>query len=648
MDGLATWLGPGKVSDILAAVKDRALNIKKTNRYCLKTSIMAVIDALPQEIISYILGFLSISDRKEAALVCHKWYAASLHPALLRGVIIKCRPPTNGSFTPVGFVQRKLTHLALGEWDSNMISEDNLVILLSNCSNLLELDLSRCNNLFLSGRLLHKASDCDVLKDSLSNVCSLKLGCLRHMTDVTFKRLVSVMKNLSKISLTSTKMILGSGLYDVNQTSPVMFHFSTFIGFLKERSNQIKTIDVSFTSIHDDALNSLAKIEGLSLTEICLQGCVDISDKGLKALVINQPSLEVLDITGCKDLGSGRTFFSTLVSNLPKLHTLILRKCLRVGMCDVDSLLALPSLTTLDLGEVVNLYDKDLTKGLCGSKPRLTTLRLPFCTDIQDCFITRLCETNYNLVHLDLSSCLKLTDSSVHTITRMLTSLRSLSIRYCSDITDLGLLGYVPDNGLVPHKHYFDHDHEGCNCNRSRESRIFRKPTGMIKEHKTSISKAQTCLETNEKELCMLSDLISLQLLDLSCCIRITDLGVAEAIRFRELRTLNLGGLTKLQDTSVSLVAQHNPSLECVSLRACPAITDQAVKELVKHCPRLSSLDLCQCGTLTDISLVNMESKARRLRNLDISFCSHMTLPGVASLERAVPELKVVFRPHMF
>ena len=571
-----------------------------------------------------------------------------MHPALLKDVIIRCRPPENGNFAPVGFVQRKLTHLSLGDWESNIISEDTLVTLLSNCPNLIELDISRCNNLFLSGRLLHKDADRHSLKESLANVHTLKLGCLRHMTDVTFKRVVSVMENLSKISLTSTNMILGSGLYDVNQTSPAMFHFSTFIGFLKERFDKIKSIDLSFTSVHDEALASLAKVEGLALTEIHLRNCVDISDKGLKDLVLNQPSLEILDITGCKELGSGRMFFSSIVNNLPKLHTLILRKCVRIGMCDVENLSSLPFLTTLDLGEVLNLFDKDLTKGLCGSTPRLTTLSLPFCTELKDNFIIKLCETNFNIVHLDLSSCLKLTDQSLHSITQMLTLLRFLSMRYCSDITDLGLLGYVPENGLVSPKHYFEHDHEGCCCNRVHESRIFRKPTGAIKKHMTSISKAQTCVENGDTELCMLSDLISLQHLDLSCCARITDFGVAKAIHFRELRTLNLGGLTKLQDSSLELVALHNPSLESVSLRACPAITDQAIILLFESCSRLRSLDLCQCGKLSDVSLVTMEAKGRRLRHLDISFCSLMTLACVALLEKAIPDLKVVFRPHIY
>ncbi|RUS68878.1 hypothetical protein EGW08_023357 [Elysia chlorotica] len=611
------------------------------------TEMDTLIDVLPNEILSHMFRFLSISDRKEAALVCHRWYAASLHPALLKDVIVRCRPPESGNFKPVGYVQRKLTHLALGDWESHMVSEDTFVSLLSNCPNLLELDISRCNNLFLSGRFLHKDEDRDCLRTSLANVHTLKLGCLRHMTDVTFKRLVSTMENLSKVSLTSTNFILGNGI--CNQTSPAMFHFSTFNEFLKERSDKMQSVDLSFTSVHDDALSSLAKVEGLTLTEICLHGCIDISDKGLKALILNQPSLEVLDITGCKELGSGRTFFSTIADHLPKLHTLIMRKCLRVGMCDVENLSKLPSLTSIDLGEVLNLFDDDLTKGLCGGdSSRLTSVSLPFCTEIRDCFVVRLCDTNSNLVHLDLSSCLKLTDVSLHNITRMLRSLRFLSVCYCSDITDLGLLGYIPENGGVASKHYFEHDHEGCSCVRARESRIFKKPTGAIKEHRTSISKAQTCLETGDKELCMLSDLVSLQHLDLSCCARITDLGVAEAIRFRELRTLNLGGLTKLHDLSLKLVACHNPSLECVSLRACPAITDEAIITLLENCSRLRSLDVCQCGTLTDTSLINMEIKGRRLRLLDISFCKLMTLSHVASLEKAIPALKVVFRPHIY
>ncbi|XP_005091324.1 dynein regulatory complex subunit 6 isoform X1 [Aplysia californica] len=603
------------------------------------------MDCLPIEVVSHILQFLSVSDRKEAALVSRKWYNASLHPQLQKDVIVKCQPPNQNCLPPTGLVQRKLTHLALGDWETNAMTEEQLVDLLSQCPNLVELDISRCNALFLSGKLLESEKDRNYLREVLSNVRELKLGCLRHMTDVTFLRLVYTMENLEKISLTSANMIFGSGMYDVNGSSSAMLNFSTFLKYVKEKASQLKKIDLSRTSVHDKALAALARTDGLLLDELVLQSCVELSDKGIKTLVTHQRSLQLLDLSGCKELGASKAFFANF-TNLPKLHSLILRKCPKVGQCDIHSLVDISSLRNVDMGEALNLFDKDLIKGLCGPSQKLRSVSLPFCPDLNDMFVVSLCESNPNLTHLDLSSCLKLTDSSLHAITRNLTSLRSLRLAYCRGISDLGMLGYVPEHGLALH-HVFDHDHEGCPCTRERESKIFRKPTGIIEQHNHCISKAHTKVENGE-ELHMLSNLTSLQILDLSYCPRITDFSIARAVNFRELRSLSLNSLPKMSDAAMKTVAQQNPSLETVSVRSNASITDVSVLELVSKCPRLASLDVSQCDGLTDKCLDSLITKAKRLRHLDISFCGNISQEKVAVLEQRLPNVKVIFRPYVY
>lgn len=37
---------------------------------------------------SHILSYLRVSDRKDSALVCKKWYEASLHPALVGDLVV--------------------------------------------------------------------------------------------------------------------------------------------------------------------------------------------------------------------------------------------------------------------------------------------------------------------------------------------------------------------------------------------------------------------------------------------------------------------------------------------------------------------------------------------------------------------------------
>uniref|UniRef100_A0A0B6YUU3 F-box domain-containing protein n=1 Tax=Arion vulgaris TaxID=1028688 RepID=A0A0B6YUU3_9EUPU len=602
------------------------------------------MDHLPEEIISRTFQYLSVSDRKEASLVCRSWYNASLHPMLQRDIIVRCKPLKSNNLPRVGFIRRKLTHLEFGDCDNRQMSEEAIVSLLRECPGLEYLDLSECNSLFLSGRLLSRESDVKTLMHNLVNVRVLKLDRVRHMTDVTFERLVSVMANLEHVSLSSANMIFGSGLFEINQISPAMLHFSTFLKFAQARADKLKNVDLSFTSVHDEAVGSLAKIKNLALDEISLKGCPEISDKGLKLLVGHQHSLKILDISYCKKLGNDSDFFATLANNLPQLHTLKMRKCTKVSQCDVTSLAGIGSLQTLEMGEIPRFFDKDLIKGLCCQGSRLTSLSLPFCPDIGDEFVIQLCKSSYNLIDLDLSSCPRLTDVSLHAITRNLISLQSLRLSCCREISDIGVLGYIPENGVVP-RFSFDFDHDSCPCSRERDSKIFRKPTGLINDHKSCMHKAHISIN-NGDDLHMLSNLQSLRVLDLSYCPRITDHGIAEAVRFKELRSLSLNGLPKINDKAVRSIACHNTSLEDVKLTNNTMISDAAVVELLIHCLQLNSLDLTRCSALTNGCLKAITAYSKKLHHLDLSF-NNMTVQAVAALQSYLPKTKIVFKPHI-
>lgn len=581
-------------------------------------------------------------ERKEASLVSKSWYNASLHPRLQKDLIVRCKPGEKDSLLQVNLTRRKLTHLEFGEGDGNRISEEALVSLLKECSSLELLDLSGCNSLFISGRLLSKDCDVKILKENLSSVRVLKLGRLRHMTDVTFERLVSLMENLEQISLSAVNMIFGSGLYAINHCSPAMLHFTTFLKFLYGRTDKLKSVDLSYTALNDDALAVLAKINNLALDAISLKGCSEISDKGLKLLVGGQHSLKCLDISECKGIGNDKDLFIILANNLPHLHTLVMRNCPKVGQCDVTALSGIRSLRVLDMGEALRMFDRDLIKGLCCQGQRLTGLYMPACPDVGDEFIIELCKSSTNLLDLDLSSCVRLTDASLHAITRSLTSLQTLRLSRCRELSDIGVLGYIPEKGIVP-RFTFDFDHEGCPCSRERDSTVFRKP-GHMKDHRSCLSRAYISLQSGEA-LYMLSNLKSLHVLDLSFCPRITDVSISEAVRFKELRSLALSGLPKLNDNAVKAIAHHNMSLEEVKITSNTMVSDVGVYELVSHCPQLSNLDLNQCSALTDGCLKAIAGCCKKIHHLDISF-NNLSMRAVGELQSQLPKMRVVFKPH--
>lgn len=586
------------------------------------------------------MQFLPGSDQKQASLVCKNWYSASLHPCLRRDRTVKSKP-LNKDLLPLSEIKSKVTYMEFGDHDGRRISEEAFVSLLRSCPSLEHLNLSGCNSLFLSGRLLSKPSNLKVMRENLSNLRILELGHLRHMTDVTFERLVSVMENIEQISLSSTHMIFGSCLYYANQSSPAMLHFKAFLKFVHERASKLKSIDLSHTAVHDEALESLASISNLALDEISLKGCSEVSDKGLSMLVTHQHSLKVLDISNSSKLGTDAEFFTTMANNLPHLHTLIMRKCAKISQCDVHSLAGFGSLHTLDIGEVLRFHDRDLIFGLCFQGPRLTSLVMTSCPDISDDFIIHLCKSSYNLINLDLSSCTKLTDASVHAITRNLTSLQSLRLSHCREISDMGILGYIPENGIVP-RHSFDFDHDACPCTRERDSKIFQKPSGLTKAHKSCMYKPHFNVESGA-EMFMLSNLKSLRILDLSFCPRITDVGLGKALRFKELSYLALNGLPRLNDKALMTIAHQNISLETVELAESRNISDTAVSALTYYCTQLSSLNVSKCPALSEKCLKAIEVNCKKLCYLDLS-CNNMAESAVEALQSRLPQMNLVFR----
>ena len=84
---------------------------------------------------THIFRFLGVPDRKEAALVCRKWYDASIDPMLLRDTIVTFHAPvtTDAVFNQLG--RRRTPHLVLDQIDGSFTSKN---FLLYSCRHLTE------------------------------------------------------------------------------------------------------------------------------------------------------------------------------------------------------------------------------------------------------------------------------------------------------------------------------------------------------------------------------------------------------------------------------------------------------------------------------------------------------------------------------
>ena len=626
--------------------------------------------------VTHIFSFLGVSDRKEASLVCRTWYDASLDPILLRDIVVTFNTPatvTTNTISSLG--RRKTPNLVLDNIDGSYhskalvlesckhmcrnlhslslkgsdITESNLITILSHCNNLESLDLSCCNSLFMSGQLLSKDEDVQKLQSSLKNVRNLNLSSIRYLSDSTFNRITGVCPNIRSLSLAGCQITFHSDMYysgHSKHANSALLTQTNIMVFICKHSESLKSLDFSRTTISGDALGDLACSYGLELDAVELAACRDLSDDGISILCRKQPGLKSLNVAQCVDLTDQS--LSAICANLSQLRNLNISKCRQITDRSIVRLKMLMNLTSLDATACYGITSSGIMKGLCASEwSNMSHLILNSCSSVLDDFVRKFCMVaGHNTKHLDLRSCRPITDLSLHFISRYMKNLQVLRLAWCKEITDCGLLGISnPELGEED-----DHVHKDglCKCSRKEPSTdLFKKICEIMpREDRGAPMLTEKfvikCLE--DFDVYPISNMSKLRVLDLSNLPKITDVGIKQAVRFNELKSLYMIMCQSLTDESLIAVANHVPSLEELHVSQCHRITDIGLKYIAQKLPRLSSLEIAMCDHISDHSIDCLAMNAARLQHIDVSLCSGVTLEAVDMLEHTLPNLHSVHK----
>jgi len=615
------------------------------------------------------MRFLDLPDRKSAALVCRHWYYASLDLLLISDVVMSFQSWSQLDAAMPLLSKRSRIDLVLESIDNSIATRDKVAnldteifcrvrsislagcditeglftSLLANCTGLEKLDISRCNALFMTGQLLSKPADRELLTEALVCLRELKLASIRYISDEAFSRLVSVCSGLEHLSLAGNHIVFHTKNNLWRGKESAVLTFDNVTSFLEGHASQLTVLDFSRTTINDEALSSLARIPDLSLRELCLSYCQDVTDKGIAALCKAQHSLELLDLTDCQSVTDGS--LETICSECNDIRVLRLGKCRRVTDLSVCKLKCQRRLCKLDLSACYAVTSRGLSLALCStaSLPTcLTSLNLGCCSSVSDSFVVEMTSCIPGLMDLDVSSC-SIGDASLRAVSARLTNLRRLRLAWCQNISDAGLLGIEDPDMNVPRSHG-DDDVGHCRCTRRHHSlHIFNPPKQWPKKLTTQKSEH----DLDEADFRPITNLKSLQLLDLTSCSHITDLSVSQVMRFTELRCLYLSLCPKLTDTSLAAVASGLPSLEELHLALLEHITDAGVTEISERLRRLSFLDISSCDKLTDRTIDTLFCSTKTLRKLDVSLCRCISGYAVDKLERGLDHFVLIHKRHI-
>jgi hypothetical protein len=338
----------------------------------------------------------------------------------------------------------------------------------------------------------------------------------------------------------------------------------------------LRTLDLSKIQVGhittDDSLKHFFKFCGSNLEQLDVSNTRRIKSGSISYLLTNTTRLQHLNLNGLVNINDDTVVAlerSPAAGTLKSIHMIGVHTGLTERVLDVLATRT-TSLTDLSLGTIKQIADSLSKLATLAPKLKILTLKGLNTTDVG--FMPILSNLN-NATRLVIRACLGLTDKSLAALPASNTSLQSLSLGGCHNITG-------------------------------------------------------ECFVTLRNTL---TNLTSLDLSD----VQLHPMHFKKYVeRLHLLSHLELNFCQTLDDDCFIEVFPHLPFLRTLSLESAH-VTDVTVKHLVKHCPHLENLDLTNCLKLTDKSL-NYLTLMKSLKELSIKHC-YFSAPALENLQEKLP-----------
>ncbi|KAK2647334.1 hypothetical protein Ddye_014823 [Dipteronia dyeriana] len=315
-----------------------------------------------------------------------------------------------------------------------------------------------------------------------------------------------------------------------------------------------------------------------------------------------------------------------IVSTCTTLPHRDLFSLLLVSPCLHQSLLSCSSLWQgIDLREMNNAGAR-LVAALSMSRYRLVKdINLEFAQDIEDKHLellkTKCLDSLKNLESLNLNGCQKISDKGIEIITSACPKLKVFSIYWNVRVTDIGIQHLVKNC-----KHIVDLNLSGCKNISDKSLQLVADNyqeleslnlTRCVKLTDHGLQKILLqCSSLRSLNLYALSSftdkaykkislLTHLKFLDLCGAQNLSDEGLACLAKCKNLVSLNLTWCVRITDVGVVAIAQGCTSLEFLSLFGIVGVTDKCLEALSRFCSNtLITLDVNGCvGIKVDMNI---------------------------------------------
>ncbi|XP_035784886.1 GRR1-like protein 1 isoform X1 [Anopheles albimanus] len=588
--------------------------------------------------------------------------------------------------------------------------------------------------------------------DNLPTEVRLQIGrlCLTLTPVNEFQILINVFRYLNTFDRNSASLAC-KRWFEVMRyrefLDEVCFHFEevsicdgappieTFLRSFRHFSN------IKLTKVQFNGYCEFWDLFGEHIREITFANCANITKSRLTMILKRLPFLECLALEECDELFKSWTPVDKkrIEPVCRCLRKLALRKSSAFTVDHLDYLIAMgPNIASLEISKCLKQIDaptrvKILTCILAIMERRKKKLRsvdfsytmyddlfLKQFAEIEDMTLSQIslsfferapikepgiidilrCHTN--IVHLDLSSFLNLTDFALIEITSSLYLLKTLKLNGCWLLTDFGVESIykldrlqvldlsdcdkISDRGFM--KAIVDRRRD-CMCQLYlsmlpglTDSVILKICLTLLNltvidfcgsdcMNDTSVQflfcylkclrvlRLNGCVKISDAGLTgenlpvaaieiwdvqttfSVSELHSLQELQLSGCFKVTDFALVHSFKFRELRELNLAHCVQITELGIEAMSLNCPALESIDLSDCFHVNDRAVEALSKNLLRLRILKLVRLPLLTGASIDSLVCNCKMLRYLYIRGCNKLPKDSGDRLKK-IPTLRNV------
>ncbi|XP_058461767.1 F-box/LRR-repeat protein fbxl-1-like [Malaya genurostris] len=349
---------------------------------------------------------------------------------------------------------------------------------------------------------------------------------------------------------------------------------------------------------------------GENIYELSLKAC-DIREKSFYGILVSVPNLRVLRVEGCQELMmSGRLFESVKETKLA--HTLqnVITLSLAYGRYLSDALFRrivaqTPNLESLDLSGCSISFHKGLYRKFYPGRPddaSESVLTFHFISQFIESQADKLKTLNFSSTLMDGDSL-----EALASIEKL--QLDSLDLNSCDQLTSLGIAALAQKQNTLQHLNF------------SKSVRFTDACLQKICMHLPNLKsiKIRRCRALTDLGVKELVNLRKLQVLDISECESVTGQGIIKGIASAPnlvLLELYVSALN-LCESSVTKIAENFPTLRVLDLSYCfHSVSDRCLQMIFQNLIWLRHLNLDYCDKISDRAMTGVGMLAKEQDNV--------------------------------